>query len=210
MAILIQEKESEEPVRCPWALGVSAEYLRYHDREWGLPVRDDRALFEFLVLETAQAGLSWSTILHKREGYRRAYAGLDPCRVARFNRRSVERLLRDPGIVRNRLKIESAISNARAFLRVRSAHGSFSSFLWNFVGGEPVVNRWRRQEEVPATTPLSDAVSAELKRLGFRFVGSTVVYAYLQAIGLVNDHLVDCFRFRECIAGGDATQDRDF
>jgi DNA-3-methyladenine glycosylase I len=148
--------------------------------------------------------------LHKREGYRRAFAGLDPCRVARLNRKSVDRLLRDPGIVRNRLKIESAISNARAFLQVRSAHGSFSSFLWSFVGGEPVVNRWRRQEDVPATTPLSDAVSAELKRLGFKFVGSTVVYAYLQAVGLVNDHLVGCFRYRECIASGDAAQVRDF
>jgi DNA-3-methyladenine glycosylase I len=185
---------------------VSGEYLRYHDEEWGLPTRDDRTLFEFLVLETAQAGLSWSTILHKRDGYRRAFAGLDPCRVARFNRQSVERLLRDPGIVRNRLKIESAISNARAFLRVQAAHGNFSSFLWEFVDGEPIVNRWRRQEDVPAATALSDAVSAELKRLGFRFVGSTIVYAYLQATGLVNDHLVDCFRFRECIAAGDDAQ----
>ncbi len=184
--------------------------MRYHDQEWGLPSTDDRTLFEFLVLETAQAGLSWSTILHKREGYRRAYAGFDPCRVARFNRRSVGRLLRDPGIVRNRLKIESAITNARAFLRVRSAHGSFSSFLWKFVDGEPVVNGWRRQEEVPATTDLSDTVSAELKRLGFRFVGSTIVYAYLQAIGLVNDHLVDCFRYRECMAGGDVVRGRVF
>jgi DNA-3-methyladenine glycosylase I len=206
----MQARGHEERVRCPWAVGVSPEYLRYHDEEWGLPARDDRTLFEFLVLETAQAGLSWSTILHKREGYRRAFAGLDPCRVARLNRKSVDRLLRDPGIVRNRLKIESAISNARAFLQVRSAHGSFSSFLWSFVGGEPVVNRWRRQEDVPATTPLSDAVSAELKRLGFKFVGSTVVYAYLQAVGLVNDHLVGCFRYRECIASGDAAQVRDF
>lgn len=205
----MQATVPEEPVRCPWALGVSGEYLRYHDEEWGLPTKDDRTLFEFLVLETAQAGLSWSTILHKRDGYRRAFAGLDPSRVARFNRQSVERLLRDKGIVRNRLKIESAISNARAFLGVQAAHGSFSSFLWGFVDGEPIVNRWRRQEDVPAATALSDDISAELKQLGFRFVGSTIVYAYLQATGLVNDHLVDCFRFRECVAAGDAAQSQE-
>ncbi len=190
-------------IRCPWALGVSDEYLRYHDEEWGVPVRDDRAQFEFLILEGAQAGLSWSTILHKRPAYRRAFAGFDPQRVARFNRRSVERLLRNPGIVRNRLKIESAIGNARAFLAVQESLGSFSAYLWNFVDGRPVVNRWSRQEQVPATTDLSDLISRDLKQRGFRFVGSTIVYSHLQATGLVNDHIVDCFRHREC-----AMQDR--
>lgn len=189
--------------RCPWALGVSDEYLHYHDREWGVPALDDRTQFEFLILEGAQAGLSWSTILHKRDGYRRAFADFDPERVARFNRRSVERLMADAGIVRNRLKIESTISNARAFLEVQASHGSFSRYLWDFVDGEPVVNRWRRQREVPATTPLSDAVSRDLKRRGFRFVGSTIVYSHLQATGLVNDHIVSCYRHRLC-----AIQDR--
>ena len=189
-------------MRCPWALGVSDEYLRYHDEEWGVPVRDDRAQFEFLILEGAQAGLSWSTILHKRPAYRRAFAGFDPQRVARFNRRSVERLLRDPGIVRNRLKIESAIGNARAFLAVQESLGSFSAYLWNFVDGRPVVNRWSRQEQVPATTDLSDLISRDLKQRGFRFVGSTIVYSHLQATGLVNDHIVDCFRHTECAMQG--------
>ncbi len=184
--------------RCPWALGVSDIYLRYHDQEWGVPARDDRTQFEFLILEGAQAGLSWSTILHKREGYRRAFARFDPERVARFNRRSVERLMADPGIVRNRLKIESAIGNARAFLKVRDSRGSFSQYLWDFVDGEPVVNHWRSQDEVPATTPLSDAISYDLRRRGFRFVGSTIVYSHLQATGLVNDHIVSCYRHRQC------------
>lgn len=190
--------------RCSWCLGVSPAYLDYHDREWGSPIRDDRGQFEFLVLESAQAGLAWSTILHKREGYRRAFAGFDPARVARFNRRSVERLMRNPGIVRNRLKIEAAISNARAFLDLQAAHGSFSNYLWDFVDGRPVVNRWREMRQVPATTPLSDRVSKELKSRGFRFMGSTIVYAHLQATGLVNDHLVHCFRHAECIAAGGA------
>lgn len=184
--------------RCPWALGVSDAYLSYHDREWGVPARDDRTQFEFLILEGAQAGLSWSTILHKRDGYRRAFAGFDPGRVARFNRRSVDRLVTDPGIVRNRLKIESAIANARAFLDVRESHGSFSRYLWDFVDGEPVINRWRRQQDVPATTPLSDEISRDLKRRGFRFVGSTIVYSHLQATGLVNDHIVSCYRHSQC------------
>jgi len=187
-----------ELTRCPWALGVSDEYLQYHDEEWGVPVRDDGTQFEFLILEGAQAGLSWSTILHKRPGYRRAFAGFDPERVARFNRRSVERLMTDPGIVRNRLKIESAITNARAFLDIRESHGSFSRYLWDFVDGEPVVGHWRRQREVPATTPLSDIISRDLKRRGFRFVGSTIVYSHLQATGLVNDHIVGCYRHGQC------------
>jgi DNA-3-methyladenine glycosylase I len=186
--------------RCGWCLGVSEAYLAYHDQEWGRPVRDDAGQFEFLVLESAQAGLSWSTVLHKRAGYRRAFAGFDPEKVARFNRRSVERLVGDPGIIRNRLKIESAIGNARAFLAVREQFGSFSAYLWDFVAGRPVVNHWREMRQVPASTPLSDRVSKDLKARGFRFVGSTIMYAHLQATGLVNDHLVSCFRHAECVA----------
>lgn len=192
-----------EPSRCDWCLGVSDAYLDYHDREWGLPATDDRVQFEFLVLESAQAGLSWSTVLHKRAGYRRAFADFDPERVARFNRRSVERLVGDAGIIRNRQKIEAAIGNARAFLEVQARHGSFSHWLWSFVDGRPVVNRWRTMREVPATTALSDRLSKELKANGFRFVGSTIVYAHLQATGLVNDHLVSCYRHRECVAAGE-------
>ena len=163
-------------------------------------MRDDAGQFEFLVLESAQAGLSWSTVLHKRDGYRKAFAGFDPERVARFNRRSVERLVGDAGIIRNRLKIESAIGNARAFLAVRDEFGSFSDYLWGFVDGRPVVNRWREMRQVPASTPLSDRISKDLKARGFKFVGSTIVYAHLQATGLVNDHLVSCFRHAECVA----------
>lgn len=192
------EQPEDGRKRCPWSLGVSPAYLAYHDSEWGRPVTDDRGQFEFLVLESAQAGLSWSTILHKRDAYRRAFADFDPERVARFNRRSVERLLADAGIVRNRLKIEAAIGNARAFLEVVEARGSFSDYIWGFVDGRPVVNRWRRQDQVPATTPLSDALSRDLKVRGFRFVGSTIVYSHLQATGLVNDHLVSCYRHAEC------------
>ena len=188
--------------RCDWSLGVSEAYLAYHDEEWGVPVTDDRRQFEFLVLESAQAGLSWSTVLHKRGGYRRAFAGFDPERVARFNRRSVDRLLADARIIRNRQKIEAAIGNAGAFLALQERHGSFSEWLWGFVDGRPVVNRWRSMGEVPATTPLSDTVSKELKARGFRFMGSTILYAHLQATGLVNDHLVRCYRHAECVAIG--------
>jgi DNA-3-methyladenine glycosylase I len=188
------------PERCPWALGVSDAYLAYHDTEWGVPVRDDRKHFEFLVLESAQAGLSWATILHKREGYRRAFADFDPERVARFNARSVERLVADAGIVRNRAKIEAAIGNARAFLDVVGAFGSFDAYVWQFVGGRPIVNRFRTMQDVPATSAESDALSKDLKHRGFRFVGSTIVYAHMQATGLVNDHLVGCFRHAECTA----------
>ena len=190
------------PSRCDWCLGVSEAYLRYHDEEWGRPVRDDAGQFEFLVLESAQAGLSWSTVLHKRAGYRRAFAGFDPEKVARFNSRSIERLMGDAGIIRNRLKIQAAIGNARAFLAVRDEFGSFSAYLWDFVDGRPVVNRWRAMREVPAATPLSDRISKDLKARGFKFVGSTIIYAHLQATGLVNDHLVGCFRHAECIAAG--------
>jgi DNA-3-methyladenine glycosylase I len=186
--------------RCDWCLGVSDAYLAYHDEEWGLPARDDARQFEFLVLESAQAGLSWSTVLHKREGYRRAFAGFDPAKVARFNSRSVERLVGDAGIIRNRQKIVAAVGNARAFLEVQEEFGSFVNYLWGFVDGSPVVNRWRAMRQVPASTPLSDAISKDLKARGFRFVGSTIVYAHLQATGLVNDHLVSCFRHSECAA----------
>lgn len=184
--------------RCPWSQGVSDAYLRYHDCEWGVPVREDRKHFEFLILEGAQAGLSWSTVLHKRQAFRDAFAGFEPEKVARFNKRSVERLLGDAGIIRNRLKIEAAITNARRFLDVQSEFGSFDRYIWGFVDGRPKLNRWRRQSEVPATSAESDALSRDLKARGFRFVGSTIIYAHMQAIGLVNDHLVDCFRHGEC------------
>ena len=179
--------------RCPWCLG-SVPYLRYHDEEWGVPVHDDRRLFEFLILEGAQAGLSWSTILNKRANYRRAFAGFAPSRVARFGAREVKRLLADAGIVRNRLKIESAIGNARAFLQVQREFGSFDAYLWGFVGGRPLQSLRRGLKQVPARTLLSDALSKDLQRRGFRFVGSTIVYAFMQAVGIVNDHLAGCFR----------------
>ena len=188
--------------RCGWAAAGGDLDIRYHDEEWGVPVHDDRGLFEFIVLEGAQAGLSWSTILKKREGYRRAFAGFDPERVARFNRRSVERLLADPGIVRNRLKVEATIGNARAFLQVQEEYGSFDAFVWRFVDGSPRQNRFRRMTDLPASTEPSDRLSKELKRRGFRFVGSTICYAFMQAVGMVNDHTVDCFR-HEAVAALD-------
>jgi len=181
--------------RCPWCRG-NELLVRYHDAEWGVPVHEDRRHFELLVLEGAQAGLSWLTVLNKREGYRRAYREFDPAAVARFGAREVDLLLREPGIVRNRLKVEASIANARLFLEVQAQAGSFDRLLWDFVDGRPVVNAWTDQDQVPDRTGLSDAVSRELKRRGFRFVGSTIIYAYLQAAGVVNDHLVDCFRYR--------------
>lgn len=189
------KRTSTDLQRCWWA-GDDPLYIAYHDDEWGVPVRDDRTLFEFLLLEGAQAGLAWITILRKRENYRKAYAGFDPEKVARFDRRKRERLLADPGIVRNRLKVDSSIDNARHFLDVAEEHGSFADYLWDFVDGEPLVNRPRSREDVPAKTPLSDQISKDLKRRGFRFVGSTIVYAYLQSMGLVDDHLRSCFRCR--------------
>jgi DNA-3-methyladenine glycosylase I len=183
-------------VRCHWAPADDPLYLAYHDKEWGVPVHDDRRLFEFLILEGAQAGLSWSTILHKRANYRRAFAGFDPRKVARFTARDVRRLLNDAGIVRNRLKIESSISNAKAFLAVQKEFGSFDAYIWSFVGGRPKVNRWKTPKQVPARTPESDAIAKDLKKRGFRFVGSTICYAFMQATGMVNDHRVDCFRYR--------------
>jgi DNA-3-methyladenine glycosylase I len=181
--------------RCPWADG-SPRYTAYHDNEWGVPVHDDRVFFEFLILEGAQAGLSWSTILDKRDGYREAFAAFDPARVARFDAKRVAKLMTNPAIVRNRLKIESSVDNARAFLEVQREHGSFDRYVWAFVGGRPIRNRWRTLREVPARTDESDALSRDLKRRGFRFVGSTIMYAFMQGTGLVNDHLVGCFRWK--------------
>lgn len=187
--------------RCAWANG--PWLAPYHDQEWGVPVHDDRRHFEFLTLEAAQAGLSWLTVLKRRDGYRRAFAGFDPAKVARYGPSKVESLLGDPGIIRNRLKVESTVTNAAAFLRVQEELGSFDAYLWAFVDGSPVVNRWRSMGKVPATTPLSEAVSADLRRRGFRFVGPTVIYAHLQAAGLVVDHLTTCFRYPD-LAGGAA------
>jgi DNA-3-methyladenine glycosylase I len=189
--------------RCPWC-GDDELMIRYHDLEWGVPVHDDLRHFEFLVLESAQAGLSWLTILRKREAYRAAYRGFEPRQVAAFGPADVERLLADAGIVRNRRKIESSIHNARLFLEIQAEFGSFDRFLWGFVSGRPLVNAWRRLEEVPARTDLSDAVCGELRRRGLRFVGSTILYAHLQAVGLVNDHLVGCFRYRELASAAEA------
>jgi DNA-3-methyladenine glycosylase I len=181
--------------RCAWVPESDPLYVAYHDEEWGVPERDDRALYELLTLEGAQAGLSWSTILHKREGYRRAFAGFDPAKVARFDARKEAKLLADPGIVRNRLKVSSTIENARRVLETQEELGSFSALLWGFVDGEPLVSGWKAVGELPAETPVSKAMSKELKRRGFRFVGPTVCYAFMQAAGLVDDHVVSCFRF---------------
>jgi DNA-3-methyladenine glycosylase I len=181
--------------RCAWARNPLA--IAYHDREWGVPVRNDRRLFEFLILEGAQAGLSWDTILKKRDGYRKAYLGFDPKKVARFGARKRRALLADAGIVRNRLKIEASVTNAKAFLAVQKEYGSFARYAWGFVGGEPLVARRRSLRDVPARTELSDALSKDLKKRGFRFVGSTIVYAFMQATGMVNDHTTDCFRWKQ-------------
>ena len=186
--------------RCTWAEGVNLAYIEYHDREWGVPVHDDRVQFEFLILEGAQAGLSWSTILNKRDGYRKAFADFDPEKVARFTRNRIEKLLTNPGIVRNRLKVQSAVSNAKAFLDVQQEFGSFSDYVWQFVDGEPIQNRHRNDSDIPATSAESDALSKDLKKRGFKFVGSTIVYAHMQATGLVNDHVTGCFRYKQCAA----------
>jgi len=183
---------------CEWALAGNELYRKYHDGEWGVPVHDDRKQFEFLTLECAQAGLSWATILNKREGYRRAFADFDPEKVARFTPARIERILADSGVVRNRLKVAAAVNNARKFLEVQDEFDGFAKYIWQFVGGRPIHNAWRHMNEVPATTPESDALSKDLKQRGFKFVGSTIVYAHMQATGLVNDHLVGCFRHREC------------
>ncbi|HEY8182291.1 MAG TPA: DNA-3-methyladenine glycosylase I [Thermoanaerobaculia bacterium] len=183
--------------RCPWVNVDNALMLEYHDREWGVPAHDDRRHFEFLVLEAAQAGLSWSIVLNKREGYRRAFSEFDPKKVARYSEAKIEKLTADAGIIRNRLKIASAVKNARAFLKVQEEFGSFDVYSWQFVKGRPRQNRWRSMRDIPATTAESDAFSRDLKRRGFSFVGSTVIYAHMQAVGMVNDHSVDCFRYPE-------------
>lgn len=184
-----------EKYRCPWCLKFE-QYIQYHDEEWGVPVHDDRIHFEFLILEGAQAGLSWSMILKKREGYRKAFADFDPARVARFTEKKLEKLLLNPAIVRNRLKVYSTVNNAKRFLEVQKEFGSFDAYLWRFVNGKPIVNRWKTMKQVPATTKESDAMSKDLISRGFKFVGSTVIYAHMQACGLVNDHLVDCWRYK--------------
>jgi len=186
--------------RCKWAEGVSLDYIQYHDEEWGVPVFDDQVQFEFLILEGAQAGLSWSTILNKRAGYKKAFAGFDPAKVARFTQKRVEKLLLDPSIVRNRLKVNSAVTNAKAFLVVQKEFGSFSDYIWGFVGGKPLQNKFRKDSDIPATSPESDALSKDLKKRGFKFVGSTIIYAHMQATGMVNDHVVGCFRHKPCAA----------
>jgi DNA-3-methyladenine glycosylase I len=185
-----------QPPRCEWCKA-DPLYVAYHDTEWGVPVRDDRVLFEFLVLEGAQAGLSWITILRKRAAYRKAFAGFDPEKVARYDRRKIESLLKDPGIVRNRLKVESAVKNAKAFLHVQDEYGSFADYQWQFVSDEPIQSRRRSIAEVPARTEVSDTFSKDLKKRGFSFVGSTIIYAHMQAVGMVNDHVVGCFRHAE-------------
>lgn len=187
-------RKDNRVIRCAWANGELS--IRYHDEEWGVPVHDDCTLFEFLILEGAQAGLSWNTILNKRENYRGAFDGFDPQVVARYDRAKVRKLLADPGIVRNKLKIASTIANAKAFLRVQEEFGSFDRYIWQFVGGKPQVNMRKSLKQVPARTPESDAMSKDLKRRGFNFVGSTICYAFMQAVGMVNDHVVTCFRYK--------------
>lgn len=190
-----------DPVRCPWG-SPDPLYVAYHDREWGVPEHDDRKLFEMLILEGAQAGLSWITVLKKREAYRLAFDRFDPQAVARYDRRQITRLLANNQIIRNRLKIEAAITNAKAFLETRDKFGSFDRYLWQFVDGRPIQNAWRNLQQVPARTAHSDAMSKDLKRRGFKFVGATICYAHMQATGMVNDHLVNCFRYRACMALG--------
>jgi DNA-3-methyladenine glycosylase I len=185
--------------RCGWC-GDDPLYVAYHDEEWGRPVYDDQTLFEFLILEGAQAGLSWSTILRKREGYRRAFDGFDAEKIARYDGVKISALLTEPGIVRNQLKIGSAVTNAQAFLKIRDEWGSFSKYIWSFVDGRPIQNAWRSLAEIPAKTPVAEALSKDLKKRGFRFVGPTIIYAHMQATGMVNDHLVDCFRYPEIVA----------
>ena len=182
--------------RCTWPTNELA--IRYHDEEWGVPLHDDDKLFEFLILEGAQAGLSWDTILRKRENYRKAFDGFDVNKVARYTDKRIEKLLLDEGIIRNRLKVASAVTNAKAFLKVQKEFGSFDKYIWSFIDGKPIVNRWKQTSQVPATSKESDVISKDLKKRGFNFVGSTIIYAHMQATGMVNDHLVSCFRYNEC------------
>ncbi len=189
---------SQTKARCKWATGGGPNYIEYHDTEWGVPSRDDRVQFEFLVLEGAQAGLSWSTILNKRDGYRRLFANFDVQKVARFTEQRIEKILLDPAIVRNRLKVKAAVVNARAFIEVQEQFGSFSEYIWGFVDGRPIQHRFQKDGDIPATTAESDALSKDLKQRGFKFVGSTIIYAHMQATGLVNDHVTRCFRHKAC------------
>ena len=190
------------PQRCPWLDLDKPDYVAYHDREWGVPVHDDRKHFEFLTLESAQAGLSWYTVLRKRANYRQAFAEFDPAKVARFSAANVERMLQDPGLIRNRRKISAAVENARHFLAVQDEFGSFSAYIWRFVGGEPIVNGFRTLADLPATSRESDALSKDLKSRGFKFIGSIVIYAHMQATGMVNDHVLDCFRRSQILDAG--------
>ena len=185
--------------RCQWCANTFEEYVKYHDEEWGVPVHDDRTHFEFLVLESAQAGLSWATILKKREGYRKAFANFDPEIVAEYEQGMVEDLLQDSSIIRNRLKIEATINNAKRFLEIQKEFGTFDKYIWQFVNGKPIINHWKEMKDVPVTTKESDTLSKDLKKRGFKFVGSTTIYAHMQAIGLVNDHTIDCFRYKELL-----------
>lgn len=189
------------PKRCPWLDLDKPDYIAYHDAEWGVPIHDDRTLFEFLSLESAQAGLSWYTVLRKRQNYRKAFAQFDPAKVARFTDAKIEKLLQNPGIIRNRLKVHAAVNNARRFLEVQDKFGSFDAYSWRFVEGAPIVNELRTLAAYPTTSPESDAMNKDLKKRGFKFVGSTIIYAYMQACGMVNDHALDCFRRREILAG---------
>lgn len=194
MRLVMKEKNL---ARCPWCTSGNDLYIHYHDTEWGVPARDSRTQFEFLILEGAQAGLSWSTILNKRDGYREAFAGFNPEKIARFGKRDVTRLLNNPGIVRNRLKVEAAITNAKSFLEVEETQ-DFGEYMWSFVGGKPIDGKLKSHANVPVTSKESDALSKDLKKRGFKFVGSTIIYAHMQATGMVNDHRMDCFRYREC------------
>lgn len=187
-------------VRCAWAGETSLSYIEYHDKEWGVPVWDDPTQFEFLILEGAQAGLSWSTILNKRDGYRKNFANFDVNKVARFTKKRVDKILQDPGIVRNRQKVNAAVTNAKAFLEVQEEFDNFCNYIWQFVDGKPIQNKWRKDSDIPATSPESDALSKDLKKRGFKFVGSTIMYAHMQATGLVNDHVTSCFRYKVCKA----------
>lgn len=188
-----------QPKRCSWPTPGDKLYEDYHDEEWGVPVYDDRKIFEFLVLESAQAGLSWITVLRKRENYRKAFAGFDPVKVSKFTSKDVTRLLKDAGIIRNRMKIEAAINNAARFLEIQKEFGSFSKYIWGFVGGKPIKNRWKTLKDLPAKTKEAEALSKDLKDRGFKFLGPTVIYAHMQATGMVNDHMMDCFRYKELV-----------
>ena len=193
----VEGDQMDSKKRCEWVPLDNPLYVKYHDREWGVPVHDDRLIFEFLILEGMQAGLSWLTILRKRDNFRKAFDNFDPQKIARYEKKKIEALMQDSGIIRNRLKIQAAVANANAFLEVQAKHGSFDAFIWNFVNGKPIVNQWKSLDEIPAKIPLSDTISKELKKRGFKFVGSTIIYAHMQAAGMVNDHTIDCFRYEE-------------